>query len=1002
MVPPAAAADPRVPARPGKPMGSDAMRKIALVTVLTAVVSVAGAQRVRESVSVATRAATRPAPLKRKAPTTRPAETPGALKAARDLYRSGKYAEAVKAYKKLLDSPVDALPASIGLAEAHAITGGYEQARKALAAVAQRGKRSAEWHVTLSQVLAAVGKYDQALSSARKATELRGDWAPAILRLGEALEVLGKKPEAVKAYEAVREAIDKKGFRNDARSLVAAGEILARHAILTGEKASKQAQNILHNYFQHTYQKVDKKYWPAHVAAGMLLLEKHKPLTAGREFALAAKVNKQIPDVYAAGALILLQRYRFEQAIAQADKALRINPRHADALLVKAATKFLWRKYDQVAPELEKILKFNPNHLDALSMMAAVHVRGMAPEKAEPFIKRVEKVNPGYGQLYEAIADWLASGRQYRQAEKYYKKAMKMSPELAGPVAGLGKLYMQTGQEKLAEKTLEKAFAIDDYRGDVLNYLKLLGKLWKFKVKETENFIIKVDPKYDEVLLEWVARAAEDIHKDVAKDFDHTPAEKTLVELFPDHWGFSVRISGRGSIPTVGACTGRVIAMPAPDPDRGGAGKFNWAVVLRHEYTHTVTLSATGNRIPHWFTEACAVWEQPDRRNYQAVNLLVGAVRNKKLYPIKELSWGFIRPDRRRGPASRSLAYAQAEWVFEYIVVKKGYDAIGKMLKGFRDGWTQEKVFKDVLGMTQAEFDKDFRAWGKKEIVSWGFDADPRPSYAAASKAAKAKPTSADAQADLAYALLQRRRGLKQAIATARKALKIDPKQRRALEVLARGLSRSKKYDEAVKVAAELEKVEPRSAEAARVRAESHLARRRWAEAIIALEACKQRRPMDSYAYEKLAKLYDQLGQTDRALPNLIELHRRTMKDSKYARQIADIYRASNAPEKALEFYEQVIQINPYDAGAYLAMAGLYLRQKDHDGAILAARSACLIEPKNADFWTQLAAVYYRTALAEKSPQRLSEARAAAQKSIKLDPEGRGREVLQIIDEAEL
>ncbi|GAH77515.1 unnamed protein product, partial [marine sediment metagenome] len=40
--------------------------------------------------------------------------------------------------------------------------------------------------------------------------------------------------------------------------------------------------------------------------------------------------------------------------------------------------------------------------------------------------------------------------------------------------------------------------------------------------------------------------------------------------------------------------------------------------------------------------------------------------------------------------------------------------------------------------------------------------------------------------------------------------------------------------------------------------------------------------------------------------------------------------------------------------------------------------------------------------LAEKSPQRLSEARAAAQKSIKLDGEGQGREILQLIDEAEL
>ena len=59
-----------------------------------------------------------------------------------------------------------------------------------------------------------------------------------------------------------------------------------------------------------------------------------------------------------------------------------------------------------------------------------------------------------------------------------------------------------------------------------------------------------------------------------------------------------------------------------------------------------ITLAATHNRIPHWFTEACAVWEQPDRRNFEAVRLLVDAVRTKHLFPVKELDWGFVRPQR--------------------------------------------------------------------------------------------------------------------------------------------------------------------------------------------------------------------------------------------------------------------------------------------------------------------------------------------------------------------
>ncbi|KKM70123.1 hypothetical protein LCGC14_1443880, partial [marine sediment metagenome] len=550
---------------------------------------------------------------------------------------------------------------------------------------------------------------------------LLGLWAEklrlwTLIAAGAALERLGRKSQAVKVYKTIEKPIAKQGFTKDAPSLVAAGRALDRIAILTGQKASEQAENILHNYFQKAYLDVDKSYWPANIAAAELLLAKYKHSQAAAELTLAAKANKRLPDVAVGRGLMHLGKYRFEKAIAQADRALKINPRHADGLVLKAATLMMWRKLDQAEAVLKKVLAFNPNHLETLATLAALEIRRYRPAKAQPYIERVEKVNPNYAQLHVAIGSWLSAVRQFDQAEKHFKRAAEMAPELAGPVTGLGRLYMQTGQEDLAREVLDKAFAIDDYREDVRNYLGLLDSMARFSVRETPHFIIKVDGKHDEVLLDWIADVAEEIHKEVSAHFKHTPPEKTLVELFPNHEQFSVRISGRGWIGTIGACTGRVIAMPAPDPLRGGFGQFNWYAVLRHEYTHAVTLSATRNRIPHWFTEACAVSEQPDRRNFQAVALLVNAVRNGKLYPIKELSWGFIRPQRSRGRGARSLAYAQSEWIFEFIKEEIGPDAIIAMLDGFRDGWTQQRIFKDILHTTEAKFDKDFVAWATKQV----------------------------------------------------------------------------------------------------------------------------------------------------------------------------------------------------------------------------------------------------------------------------------------------
>jgi len=928
---------------------------------------------------------------------TRPAEQRPSLDEARDLYWHGRYAEAIRTYRKLLDSPGDAVPAAIGLAEAYRATGRYDQALETLRAVSARSAASSEWQTALAEALATVGKYDEALSAAKRAHELRNDWAPAIFRLGQALETLGEKKQAVEVYKGLERAIAKKGFQNDPASLVAAGRILDRYAILTGQKASDQAQNILQNYFQRAYQEVDGSYWPAHLAAGAFLLSKHKPGQAAKEFALAAKINKHLPAVAVGQGRIALQKHRFEQALALAGKALRINPRHGGALLLNATTLMAWRKFDEVGPVINRILQYNPNHLQALSMLAALHMRTFAEEQAARFIRQVRKINPNYAELHEVIGHWLAAGRQFEQAEKHYQKAIEMAPELAGPVTGLGQLYMQTGEEQLARATLKKAFSLDNYRSDVLNYLKLLEKLADFELRRTPHFIIKVDGEHDAVLLDQVAEIAEKIHAEVTADFDHTPVEKTLVEIFPNHAQFSVRITGRGWIGTIGACTGRVIAMPAPDPLRGGFGSFNWAVVLRHEYTHTVTLSATKNRIPHWFTEACAVWEQPDRRNFEAVALLVEAVRTNRLFPVKSLDWGFVRP-RRAG--ARSLAYAQSEWMFEYIVQRSGYETIIKMLKGFRDGLTQGEVFRQILAVTEEQFDKDFRAWAVKQIASWGFSTDPLPTLQAAGAAAEAAPGSADAQANLALALLRAAK-MRQAEAAARKALRLNDRHRRALAVLGYVLSQRKNYGEALEVSLRLEAADPGSATAARIQAECHLAEHRWLKAISALETFKLRRPLDPYSYEKLAELYGQLAQPEKALPNLIELHRRTMKEPKYARQIAETYRTLGAPEKALEFWEQVIQINPYDAGAYKAMAGLLLREREYDRSILAMRSACKLEPDKADSWAQLAAVYYRVAKARKSRQALREARVTAEKALQIDPASPAVDLLERIEAEE-
>lgn len=979
------------------------MRALLVSAALLAGFAVAAAQDSAPSTRKAAgasrpRARSQPTSVSRPA-TTSAATLPTTLDECRRLLMSGDYLGAGVGYSNVAvrsRGSDAAAQATIGLAQASMALGKYTEAIDVLEGRQHDDSANPAWHLAMAEATLACGRLDDAMLHAKTARDLAPKSAQAVLMHGRLLEIRGRKKQALEVYRTVENIVAGDEYRNDAPALVALGEALDRFSVLAGRKASEQAANILHNYLQEAYQRVDASYWPAHVAAGQFLARKHNWREAVEEFKLALKANPSCTDAMCGIAVAALEEWQFEACIAQVEQALRVNPNHAEALLIKATCMLQWRKLDAALAAAQRVLKFNPNHLEALSLAAAAHVRLRQDDKAREYADRVAQINPEYEGLPNTIGEWLAAARQFAAAEREYKKAIALAPEAADPLTNLGLLYMQMGEEDKAAEVLEKAHAIDDFRVDVRNYMRLLQQLKGFAVKETDHFIVKVDPRFDAVLLEPVSQYMESIYATICGDFQHEPAAKTIIEIFPEHEAFSVRITGRGWIGTIGAATGRVIVLVAPNAQRGSFGTFNWGVVLRHEFTHTVTLDATGYLVPHWFTEACAVWQQPDRMNYEAVQMLVMAVRQGRLFPIRELDWGFIRP-RRNG--DRSLAYAQAEWVLEYIIAQKDFDAVVTMLRAFGAGKSQAQVFAEVLGVSETQFDRDFARWASEQVAQWGFDPAPILPPDAARIAAASRPSSAPAQAQLARSLLAAG-DIAGAQAAAQRTLAIDAENVKAAEVLALSLVAQKKHDQAIAAAKRLEALDHASRVAPRVLADCYLAANSLADAIPALELLKARAPLDPYSYQRLADLYG-LAQPAKALPNLQELHRRTLRDPQYARRIADIYRAMGQEEQALRYYESITQIDPYEASAYQAMAAIYRNMRQFEQAAGAVARVTLIEPASADAWTSLAMMQYLWGKEKKDAALLQQARQAAGKAMELDPQCQAADVMELIDAVE-
>jgi tetratricopeptide (TPR) repeat protein len=145
--------------------------------------------------------------------------------------------------------------------------------------------------------------------------------------------------------------------------------------------------------------------------------------------------------------------------------------------------------------------------------------------------------------------------------------------------------------------------------------------------------------------------------------------------------------------------------------------------------------------------------------------------------------------------------------------------------------------------------------------------------------------------------------------------------------------------------------------------------------------------------------MYLQFGQPEKALPNLIELHQRTMRDPKYARQIAEIYRTMGDDEKAMAYFEQILYIDPFETSAYESLAAIHLRAKRYDQAVNAVNNVCILLPDSANSWAQMATVRYRVGKEQNNKDQFSQAKAAAEKALRIDPDNRrAHEVLGAIE----
>ena len=579
--------------------------------------------------------------------------------------------------------------------------GKYEEA----VALARRADLAPE----LGELLRLTGQTTEAqrvLTAAR--TRSRPDSLLVILQLGLLREELGARDEAFRDFDRLIAAYNARQGSLTSAELTAVGTAVERLSVTDPELA----RDALRAYDEATA--ADPGNRAAQLAVGALLLARYNGAEA--QFTFESILARDSLQPHALLGLARVARFSGIGGVsALLDRSLEINPRLVDARIFRAELLSEVDDYDGARREIGKALEVNPRSTAALSTQAAVAWLAGDSAAFEATRRAVLDGNPRTAIPDVTAAELAGRHRLYADAARFARDAVTRDSLSWRGWALLGINELRLGRMDSGRVHLEKAFAGDPFDVWTKNTLDLLDTLDVFPARAFARFRVVADAAEVDVLAPYVGPLAEEAYASMTARYGVT-TPPIRIEVFRRHADFSVRTMGLVGLGALGVSFGPVVAMDSPSARR--RGEFNWGSTLWHEIAHSFHMAASGHRVPRWFTEGLAVYEERMARpgwGDDASPDFLAAYEAERLLPVSRLNDGFVRP---AFPEQLGFSYYQASLVCERIVEEHGFAALVRMLRAYANGRDTPRVFREVLSVDMEAFDRAFTEWLERKFAT--------------------------------------------------------------------------------------------------------------------------------------------------------------------------------------------------------------------------------------------------------------------------------------------
>lgn len=557
--------------------------------------------------------------------------------------------------------------------------------------------------------------------------------------LGRSQEAVGDIEGAIETYSPLADSKGPLGrwitkgsgaFDDDAQTIVALGLALDRWATLTSAYTTRRdLHDVILNLFVKTYDMVDRTYWPAHLAAAEFMANRDDLAGAMEELSLANQRNPLDARLNVVFGQLMLQQNNLAGAwnAVHSLRSVNINDPRADYLESMIAMR--QRRFSSALDLAERAAKSRPDDLEILSNLAAAQHLAGNDQQRDQTIARVIEIDPDNATVYATIGMAQSSLRDQAESIPWLEKAINRAPWWVEPRHLLGNALMHEGDEGRARAILNEANEIDPYNVVTLNYVRLLDEMSKYKQFESEHFIWRFAPEDDPIVPRVIAPMMDESYEALVNDFRYQPDRKPIIEVMPDKQSFSVRTAGRPGFETWGASLGRVMTVIAPRHGEA-SGPFNWYRVMTHEFTHTLNLMATKGRVPRWFTEGLAVWEEKVPYRFPKIpREMYLRIMDDKFFTVEQAADILEGRGGGRGENDGEIAYMTGFWIVRFIDENFGRDALIKLLDGYRDGLEDNPAFENAIGLSIDAFNEKFHVWAKEQVKNWGYDDKTQDEY---------------------------------------------------------------------------------------------------------------------------------------------------------------------------------------------------------------------------------------------------------------------------------